>query len=347
MIRVLIVDPSQVVRQQLARIVASDPELQLAGEVKDGAEAVAFARERRPNLILMSADLPHMDGFEATRSIMIEAPTPIVILSEDLDAHQVELSMHALRAGAVSVQQKPSAAESHRQADLERDLVRTIKAMAQVKLVRRWPDRSRRDDENKSTNGKISLPRRVVAIGASTGGPAAVQHILSALPGQFPLPILLVQHIAVGFLSGFVNWLNTESSLKVKIAEQGEALSPRTVYVACDDRHLGIANRATIALSAGPPIGGFRPSATHLFESVAENFGGAAINVILTGMGQDGLRGLQAARARGGYILAQDEESSVVFGMPGSAVNAGLANAVVPLSRIAAHLTDLVEGQSE
>jgi two-component system chemotaxis response regulator CheB len=338
MIRILIVDPSPALRAQLAHIIAGDPELQVVGEARDGQEALAFTRERRPNLILMSADLPRMDGFEATRSIMTEAPTPIVILSEDLDVHQVELSMHALRAGAVSVHQRPNSENSGL------DLVRTVKAMAQVKLVRRWPDRPR---PLAPASGRGPPQRRVVAIGASTGGPAAVQQILSSLPGQFPLPILLVQHIAVGFLSGFVNWLNTESSLKVKIAEHGESLVPRTVYVARDDRHLGIDNRSTIAISAAPPIGGFRPSATFLFESVTKNFGASAINVILTGMGQDGLKGLQAARASGGYVLAQDEESSVVFGMPGSVVNAGIASAVLPLSRIAAHLVELVEGQSE
>src|SRR5262249_51644587 len=220
----------------------------------------------------------------ATRSIMIEAPTPIVILSEDLDAHQVELSMHALRAGAVSVQQKPGPEDSSREEERARDLVRTIKAMAQVKLVRRWPDRPR-STEVRPAGRSAPTSRSIVAIAASTGGPAAIQQILSHLPGQFPLPILLVQHIAVGFLPGFVNWLNTESSLKVKIAEQGDALVPRTVYVARDDRHLGVASRSTIALSATPPIGGFRPSATFLFEFVAEHFGASAVNVILTGMG--------------------------------------------------------------
>jgi two-component system chemotaxis response regulator CheB len=319
----------------------------MTGEAADGVEALALTKERRPNLVLMSAELPRMDVFETTRRIMTEVPTPIVILSTDVDARQVELSMDALRAGAVSVQRKPITENLAVDPEAARQLLMNIKAMAQVKLVRRWPDRSARPASRPPIATEQAPWRRIVAIGASTGGPAAIHRILSELPDNFPLPILVVQHIAVGFLAGFVSWLNTAGAPRVKIAEDGEPLQRKTVYVASDNRHLGVSSRSTIILSADPPIGGFRPAATFLFDSVTKAYGKGAINVILTGMGQDGLQGLHAARRRGSYVLAQDEESSIVFGMPGSAVSAGLADAVLPLSRIAAHLIEISENDRD
>src|SRR5581483_243287 len=184
----------------------------------------------------------------------------------------------------------------------------------------------------------LHAPPLIVAIAASTGGPAALQQLLAGLPGDFPAPILVVQHIASGFVEGLASWLNSNCSLRVKLALQGEPLSPGTVYVAPDGSHLGVGDRARILLSAAPPIGGFRPSASHLFESVAKAFGPASLHVILTGMGQDGLAGLKAARASGARIFAQDEASSVVFGMPGAAVAAGLADEVLPLPSVAGQI---------
>jgi two-component system chemotaxis response regulator CheB len=179
-----------------------------------------------------------------------------------------------------------------------------------------------------------------VAIASSTGGPAAVHRLLSELPGDFPAPILVVQHIARGFLAGFAAWLNDASALHVAVARDGEPLESGRVYVAPEDRHLGVSPQLTAVASGGPPIGGFRPAATHLFASLA-GLGGSGVAVLLTGMGADGVEGLHALRRAGGRVLVQDEESSVVFGMPGAAIAAGLATEVLPLGRIAARLIDL------
>jgi two-component system chemotaxis response regulator CheB len=181
-----------------------------------------------------------------------------------------------------------------------------------------------------------------VAAATSTGGPAALQRIFGSLPGDFPLPILVVQHITPGFTVGLAEWLGSVCPLRVKIARHGEELAPSTAYLAPDGRHLGVARPNAIALSDGPPVGGFRPSGTALFESVAAVYGASVVALILTGMGDDGLAGLRAVRQAGGRVVAQNEASSTVFGMPGAAVAAGLAHAVLPIDAIAAHLMGLL-----
>jgi two-component system chemotaxis response regulator CheB len=181
-----------------------------------------------------------------------------------------------------------------------------------------------------------------VASATSTGGPAALQRMLAGLPGGLPAPILVVQHITVGFTDGLAAWLGSISPSRVKVAQEGEPLAAGTVYIAPDDRHLGVSDRGAVALSDAPPIGGFRPSGSHLFESVARAFGPSAVAVIMTGMGEDGVAGLRAVRQAGGRVIAQDEDSSVVFGMPRAAIAAGLAHVVLPLDDIARRLASLV-----
>jgi len=186
---------------------------------------------------------------------------------------------------------------------------------------------------------------RVVAVAASTGGPAALQQILQALPRDFPVPILAVQHIARGFAAGLAEWLNASCDLRVKLAEHDESLRERTVYLAPDDQHLGISRHGRVALSEAPAILGFRPSATHLFESAARAVGPGVVAAVLTGMGADGVAGLAAVRGAGGVIIAQDEASSVVYGMPGEAVAAGVVDLVVPVNEVAARLQELAVDQ--
>ncbi len=290
----------------------------------------------RPDVIALGIHLPAAGGFEATKEIMIEAPTPVVVVSDGDDSDQVQASILALRAGALAAVPRPLPPRNGELLSTEQKFVATIKSMAGVKVVRRWRESPR-------PVVHAPLPRlgetpRIVAIAASTGGPAALQAVLSELPADFPAPILVVQHIADGFVDGLVSWLNSVCSLKVKLAVEGEALLPHMVYIAPDDRHLGVSGRSRIMLSRSAPIGGFRPSATFLFESVAKAFGAASAHVILTGMGQDGLPGLHQAHAAGARVVAQDEATCVVFGMPGAAVEAGVADRIVPLSAVAAEL---------
>jgi two-component system chemotaxis response regulator CheB len=232
--------------------------------------------------------------------------------------------------------------------------------MAQVKVVQRWGSSNpalRPKGMTLASSGRISGERqrftpggvrsvsgerpRIVAIGASTGGPAALRHILSELPADFGVPVLVVQHIANGFVGGLALWLKGCTKLRVRIATAGETATKGSVYIAPDDWHLGIRDDYRIVLSNEPPIGSFRPSASHLFSSAASAFGGATVAIILTGMGDDGLHGLRAVHAAGGLVIAQDEASSVIYGMPREAVRAGIADAVLPLGQMAARLAEV------
>jgi two-component system chemotaxis response regulator CheB len=215
--------------------------------------------------------------------------------------------------------------------------------MSEVKLVRRWRDPT--GSGAGPTSSAVAPPRasRLIAIAASTGGPAALQRVLSELPPDFPAPILVVQHIADGFVDGLAQWLNTTCSLTVKVATHDEPLRPNTAYLAADGHHLGVSPGSTIILSAAPPIDGFRPAADFLFYSAARGFGSGLTVVMLTGMGRDGVEGLRAVRQFGGEVIAQDELSSVVYGMPKAAHDAGLVDSVLPLSSIASRLIERVE----
>jgi two-component system chemotaxis response regulator CheB len=337
MIRVLIAEDSLTTRLLLAEILTSDPEIEVVGQAKDGVEAVALTRSLRPDLVTMDIHMPRMDGLQATKEIMITSPTPIVIITGSSMVGEVEGCMSALRAGALDVVSKPPDPTAPSFDEVSRRLVATIKALAGVKVVRHWRPAARA--------APIEAVRRrgpLVAIATSTGGPAALEQLFRGLAGNFPAPILVVQHIAPGFTAGLASWLNSVSDLRVKVAEQGEVLRPGTVYLAPDGQHLGVHEPSRISLSDAPPVGGFRPSGTFLFESVAAMAGCGAVAVILTGMGEDGVAGLRAIRAAGGQVIAQDEKSSVVFGMPGAAVAAGLVDQVLPLAAIAGRLVYLL-----
>jgi two-component system chemotaxis response regulator CheB len=341
MINVLIADGSVTDRAALVKLLQGDPEIKVIGEASHSAEALEMVKRLRPHIVVMGVYLPAAGGSQTTKEVMIEAPTPIVIVSDEHDARQVEMSILALRAGALATASMPSFHTPEAAGSAGERLIATVKAMSQVKVVRRWKEGTRPGRTTTQSFPPAKARIRIVAVAASTGGPAALQQIFSELPADFSLPILVVQHIGSGFVDGLVQWLNSACSLSVKRATDGELLSPRTVYVAPDDNHLGVSSGSRIVLSSAEQIGGFRPSATFLFESVARAFGASAIHVILTGMGHDGVSGLQVARKLQGTILAQDQASSVVFGMPGAAIDAGLADYVLPLSSIADQLINL------
>lgn len=350
MIRVLVAEDSPTVRRLLVEILEADPEIQVVGEAGDGEETIAMALRLRPDLITMDIHMPILNGLDATKEIMVQAPTPIVIVSSAVRQPDVELSLDATRAGALLILPKPETPRSPDFPKRSAELVAMVKAMAQVKVVRRWAS-GRAPAPTPAGPGRVAVTggpaKRLVAIGTSTGGPPALQRILMDLPREFPVPILVVQHIAKGFVDGLCGWLNSSTNLRVKMAEEDEPLEPRTVYLAPDDRHLGVGRSGTIVLSDEPAIGGFRPSATYLFDSAARAFGSATIAVILTGMGRDGVAGLGAVRDAGGVVLAQDERTSAVYGMPGEAVRAGVTDATVGLNEIPARLVNLIGGRAD
>jgi two-component system chemotaxis response regulator CheB len=340
MIRVLVAAGSIILRERLVALLSADPEIEVVGQATHRSKAVDAAKRLRPDVIAIDVHLPDSGGLDVTKEIMTESPTAIVIVSDETDARQVELSILALRAGALAVVPRPAIGSGLRDGASLRFLS-TVKAMSEVKLVRRWRDRPSAKTTDGPWRGRNGVSTRIVALAASTGGPAAIQQVLAELPPDFSPPILVVQHIAKGFVDGLVDWLNSLCSLKVKLATDGEPLARHTVYLAPDDQHLGVKGPLQIMLSRSPPIGGFCPSATFLFDSVAKAFGPSSVHVILTGMGQDGVAGLKVAHAEGARIIAQDEATSVVFGMPGAAVEAGVVDNLLPLGAVAQELVTL------
>lgn len=335
MIRVLVAEPVAELREQLVHILESDPGIKVVAQARDGTEAVEQAEARSPDLVLMAARMPRLDGCQATAEIMVRTPRPIVIVSSGSDDREIELSLNALQAGALLMVERPDG-RAHG-ATQRQQLVGAIKAMAGVRVVRRWASHSGRA----SPIARRSAAIRLVAVATSTGGPAALRELLSSLPRGFEPPIVVVQHMAAGFISGLAEWLSTSCDLRVVVPGEGEALRARTVYLAPDNHHLGVVANGRLTLSGAPPVEGFRPSATYLFESVARAYGAAVAAVVLTGMGRDGVDGLHAVRAAGGRVLAQDEASCVVYGMPQEAVRARVAEATLPIPALAARLVEL------
>ncbi|MBI2193265.1 MAG: chemotaxis-specific protein-glutamate methyltransferase CheB [Planctomycetes bacterium] len=344
MIRVLVADDSITARELLVETLRSDPEIRVVGEAGDGDEAVRMTKSLRPNVVTMDVRMPRLNGLEATRRIMAEAPTPVVIISGHFDVRQNQAFMDALLLGALWVLERLPGPRSPAFQDAARRLVAMVKAMAQVKVVHQWTPRPAAAPESASRRPGTARGVRasILAVAASTGGPAALAHILSQLPRDFPAAILVVQHMAPGFIAGLAQSLARTTRLRVKLAEDREAIRPGIVYLAPDDHHLGVTGPSTLLLSNSPPVGGLRPSASFLFHSVGEAFGTAGLAVVLSGMGDDGMDGLRALRKAGGRVIVQDEASSVVFGMPGAAVAAGLADSVLPLLAIPAQLVEAV-----
>jgi len=339
-IRVLVAEDSPTARALLVQVLGDDPGVRVVGEARDGVEAVEMAMSLRPDLITMDVYMPRLDGLAAAGEIMAAAPTPILIVTAGQRWADVSASLEMLRTGALDVLDKPSDPAAPGFGAEARRLVAAVKAMSQVKVVRHWRPAAPAAAAAAAGPGRGG-PIRVVAVAASTGGPVALRRVLAGLPADYPRPVLVVQHIAEGFGAGLAAWLDGACPPRVKLAGQGERLAPATVYLAPDGAHLGATAAGAAELSAGPPVGGFRPSGTHLFESVARAYGPAALGVILTGMGDDGVAGLYALRRAGGTVVAQDEATSVVYGMPGAAVAAGLTHAVLPLDALAPYLVAL------
>jgi two-component system chemotaxis response regulator CheB len=335
MIRIIIADDSPSTRELLKTLVTSDKNLEVVAMANNGAEAIALTKEHRPDLVLMDIQMPGVDGIQAAREIMKKNPTAIVMISAIDDVRNSQLALDAFEAGVLAVLNKPPGPGSQEYSGAATHIINTIKAIATVK------PRAARGEISAETKSRAGMkPTKLVAIASSVGGPAALQTIFSNLPADFAVPIVLVQHIAVGFADSLAKWLQHSSLLKIRIAVDGETLEAATVYIAPDRSHVKVRDNKII-LSVEAPVKGFLPSATVLFNSAAEAYGENLTAVILTGMGDDGVEGLKTVKEKGGLILAQDQATSVVFGMNGEAVARGLVDNVLPIEKIAQALIAL------
>lgn len=332
MIRVLIADDSPTVRGAIAGMLGRDPQLQVVGQAADGVEAVALARSLRPDVITMDVNMPRLDGLAAIERIMAEAPARVLVISSVSEHRQLELSFRAMAAGALEVIAKPRPGEP--MDHWGGKLTQSVRLMAEVPVVRRA--RSRPPQPAKLQHaGAVD----VVGIVASTGGPPALAQVLGALPPDLPVPLLLAQHIAHGFLPGLVRWFQGICALRIHVGSNGELLRPGGVYLPPDGCDIELDASGRLRTPAGSSL--HVPSGNRLLHSLARVYGNRAAGFVLTGMGDDGAQGLLALRNAGGATFAQDEHSSVVFGMPEAAQVAGAAREVLSLEHIAPAILDL------
>ena len=351
-IKVLIVEDSAVVRDLLVHILSSAPGINVVGTASSGEDALETNRRTQPDVITMDIHLPKMDGFETTRRIMETQPTPIVIVSSRPNLKEAAITFQMIEAGALAVVETPPGVGSSEHQAAAANLLRTVKLMSEVKVVRRWVRPPQRTGVRIYPISKqLELKRqaddiKIVAIGASTGGPIALQTILSNLPRDFPVSVLVVQHMTRGFTSGFVEWLNGSCVVPVRVARDGERICPGQVYVAPDDAHMKVGHGETILLTQDELENGLRPSVSQLFRSIATVYGRNAVGVLLTGMGKDGSQELKLMKEKGAITIAQDRESSVVHGMPGEAIKLEAATYVLSPDKIAAALTSLLNEET-
>ncbi len=350
-VRVLVVEDSLTVRRRLVEVLSGDPDLEVVGEAEDGKRAIELCLSLKPDVITLDMMLPVMSGLSATEYIMAHQPTPIVIVSASTNRGELFHTYSALAAGALEVIEKPRGDE--RDGEWERAFLSTVKLVARIKVITHLRGRSRRSPSSPSVGdaqlnvvsaAHASRPR-LVAVGASTGGPGAVLEILRGLPADFSLPLLLVIHIGAAFGVAMAEWLDGVSPLRVAFAVDGEPLPPPgqgRVLLAPPEHHL-IVQAGRLRLSDEPERHSCRPSVDVLFESLARECGAAVTACLLTGMGKDGALGLLAIRRAGGLTIAQDEATSVVFGMPREAIALDAAERVLPLDRIAPALLQVGE----
>jgi two-component system, chemotaxis family, protein-glutamate methylesterase/glutaminase len=353
-IRVLVVDDSAFMRKVVLGIISADPGMQVIGEASDGREAVALAESLRPDVISMDINMPHLDGLGATEIIMSQNPRPIVIVSSE--SHEgARGTLRALQLGAVDFVSKPTSAINLDMNSVREELTRKLRTAAKVRVVRtatrpktaqamalldspRPAERAAVPPQRAAIEAPSGERWPLVVLAASTGGPAALMRMVPGIRKDFPSAIVLALHMPASFTGQFTEQLAEASAINVKEAEAGEVLRPGTLHVCPGSHHLRISPAGNIQLDDGPRISGYRPCADVTLESAAAWAGPMATAVVLTGMGNDGARGAAAVKAAGGYVIAQDEATSMIFGMPQETIRAGAAHDVLPLDAIPAAL---------
>lgn len=332
-IRVLIVDDSCFRREALKAMLAAEPDIKVVGEAKDGLEAIEMVKQLSPSVVTMDFKMPRMDGTEAIKNIMAKTPTPIIVISATIK-NQMKFTFKCLELGALDF--VPVSYDTERMA---RELIDKIKISSRVKVMRHVrPEMPRRIKPVK----KRKVTAQIVAIAVSTGGPQALERILPRFPDDFPAGIVIVQHIAEGFSKELALWLNNKSKITVKEATEGDKIKPHLALIAPGGKHLSVRKNGSIKIGREPKELLNVPSADVMMESVAEVYGSKAMGLIMTGMGCDGAKGMTAIKASGGRTIAQDELSSMVFGMNKSAIENGSIDRVVSLDRITDTITEMM-----
>lgn len=338
-LRVLLIDDTKTSRQLLTHIINHSGDMIVVGEADDGEKAISLTQQLEPDVLLMDIMMPRMNGLEATRHIMQQTPVPIVLISASFESQETEIAFQAMSVGALTVLKKPQGLNP---ADVNH-IRNTVRAMADVKVIHHY---------DRQSNGKIEYPTsepyqkpqarpEIVAIASSTGGPAALNEILQNIPANFPVPIVIVQHISADFVVSLAEWLHIATELSIETAQSGVYPKAGHIYLAPGDKHLSLAVNGCFKTSQESGVWRYMPSCDVFLHSVAQIYGNRAIGVVLTGMGDDGADGLRALYEAGSTTIAQDQATSVVYGMPREAMLRGSAQHILPLDDIAGLLKKL------
>jgi two-component system chemotaxis response regulator CheB len=346
-LNVLVVDDSPTARALLGHMVDSAPDMRTVGLAKDGVEAVQMTHDLHPDVILMDVIMPRMNGLEATREIMHEVPTPIVLVSASLESHETDIAFRAISLGALALHRKPVGPLHTDHVAETQLLLNKLRLMADVQVIRhRKSDQAGKPIPAPSAPPaenwvRAAPPPEIIAIVASTGGPAALVNIIQQLPPDFAVPVVIVQHISADFVDSMRNWIARMTPLTVSLAEAEGRLAPGTIYLAPGGKHLRLTRRHRFEFDEDPGTAYHVPSGDILLESVGLSYGKDAVGVVLTGIGDDGARGLRTMFDAGAVTIAQDEATSAVYGMPKAAYALGAVRHVLALPDIAPALIRL------
>lgn len=336
-IKVLVVDDSRLARELISAVLSTDSNIEVVGEACDGSEAVKKVRELRPDIVTMDIEMPVMNGLDAIENIMADIAVPILVVTTRGDA---QTAYAAISKGALDLIQKPDL-----NPDSAGEFLDKVKLLSKIKVLTHIGGKLHRANapaDHSEQRFDLSGNNRIVTIASSTGGPDALSVILSALPADMPCPVTVAQHISDGFVASMVEWLKKIIRLKIKVAEQGDVLEAGTVYVSPSEKHMEINSSKSVSLLNRSPKDIYRPSCDTLLLSAARVYGGGSIGVILTGMGNDGVAGMKMIKDSGGTTIAQDNKTSVVYGMNKVAIDSGCIDSVLSIDEIAAGVINLL-----